>query len=101
MEFLSWPLAIFLAYAPMLFGLVFVIAAGILFMRVRSAACGMFFFGLLVTTFAPWAFRIFGGTAYSRGADSIGRLVMVAAVAVQIVGFLFYVLSLPKKSSDK
>ena len=87
-------LAFFVLWAPTLLGLIFLDAAGILFARVRSAASGLFFFGALVTTFAPWVFQLTGGSEHSR------PLVMVLGLTVQILGFFFYALSVPKKARD-
>jgi len=50
-------LAFFILWAPTLLGLIFLVAAGILFVRVRSPASSLFFFGALVTTLAPWVFQ--------------------------------------------
>ena len=83
-------LAFFILWAPTLLGLIFLVAAGILFARVRSPALAFFFFGALVTTLAPWAFELIDGAVYSR------PLVMVLGLTVQVVGFLFYALSVPR-----
>lgn len=93
MQLVSWALAFFSIVAPIVLGLVFVVAAGILFARVRSVATAFFFFGLLVATLASWTFQ-FGGIAHFRG---MNILVTIAAMTIQIFGFLFYVLSVPKK----
>jgi hypothetical protein len=80
-------------YAPTLLELVFLVAAGMLFAKVRSPASGFFFFGFLALALAPWAFMLIGGT----GAQSVRPVVMVLALAAQVLGFLFYVLSVPKR----
>jgi hypothetical protein len=87
-------LAFFILWAPTVLGLIFLVAAGILFARVRSPASGLFFFGALVTTLAPWAFQLIGSSEYSR------PLVMVLALTVQVLGFLFYALSVPRKARE-
>ena len=87
-------LAFFILWAPTLLGLIFLVAAGILFARVRSPALAFFFFGALVTTLAPWAFHVIGSTEYSR------PLVMVLGFTVQVLGFFFYVLSVPKRARE-
>jgi hypothetical protein len=87
-------LAFFILWAPTLLGLIFLVAAGILFSRVRSPALAFFFFGALFTTVAPWAFELIGSAVYSR------PLVMVLGLTVQVLGFFFYALSVPKKARD-
>jgi hypothetical protein len=84
-------LAYFILWAPTLLGLIFLVAAGVLFSRVRSPASGLFFLGALVTILAPWAFEFTGGSEHSR------PVVMVLGLTVQVLGFLFYALSVPKK----
>jgi len=91
----SWGIAFFVMYAPTLLELIFLAAAGILFAKVRSPASGFFFFGFLVLTLAPWAFMFVRGT----GVQSVRPLVMVLALAAQVLGFLFYVLSVPKRAN--
>ena len=88
-------LAFFILWAPTLLGLIFLVAAGILFARVRSLASGLFFVGALVTTLAPWVFQLIGSSEYSR------PLVMVLGLTVQVLGFLFYALSVPRKARDQ
>jgi hypothetical protein len=85
-------LALFVIWAPTVLALIFLIAAGILFARVRSPASGLFFFGALVTTLAPWAFNLVGNAEYTL------PLVMVFGLAVQVLGFLAYALSVPRKA---
>ena len=85
-------IAFFILWAPALLGLIFLVAAGILFARVRSLASGLFFLGALVTILAPWAFQLIGSSEYSR------PLVMVLGLTVQVLGFLFYALSVPRKA---
>ena len=85
-------LAYFVIWAPTLLSLIFLIAAGILFARVRSPASGVFFFGALVTTLAPWASTFVGNTEYTL------PLVMVFGLTVQVLGFLAYALSVPRKA---
>jgi hypothetical protein len=46
-----------------------------------------------VLALAPLAFMLIGGT----GVQSVRPVVMVLALAAQVLGFLFYVLSLPKR----
>ena len=87
-------LGFFVMWAPALLGLIFLVAAGILFARVRSPASAFFFFGALVTTLAPWAFHLVGRWDFSR------PLVMVLGMTVQVLGFFFYALSVPKKARD-
>jgi predicted membrane channel-forming protein YqfA (hemolysin III family) len=84
----------FLIWAPTLLGLIFLVAAGILYAKVRSPALAFFFFGALVTTLAPWAFQLIDSTEYSR------PLVMVLGFTVQVLGFLFYALSVPKRARE-
>ena len=86
-------LAFFIIWAPTLLELVFLVAAGILVAKVRSRASGFFFFGFLALAVAPWAFTLIGGT----GVDSVRPVVMILAFAAQVLGFLFYVLSVPKR----
>jgi len=88
-------LAFFILWAPTLLGLIFLVGAGILFARVRSLASGLFFVGALVTTLAPWVFQLMGSSEYSR------PLLMVLGLTVQVVGFLFYALSVPRKARDQ
>lgn len=88
-------LAFFILWAPTLLGLIFLVAAGILVARVRSPASGLFFFGALVTTLAPWVFQLIGSSEYSR------PLVMVLGLTVQVLGFLFYALSVPRTARDQ
>jgi len=85
-------LALFVIWAPTVLALIFLIAAGILFARVRSPASGLFFFGALVTTLAPWTFNLLGNADYTL------PLVMVFGLAVQVLGFLAYALSVPRKA---
>jgi hypothetical protein len=92
-ESASWGLAFFVMYAPTVFELIFLVAAGILFAKVRSPASGFFFFGFLVLALAPLAFMLIGGT----GVQSVRPVVMVLALMAQVLGFLFYVLSVPKR----
>ena len=87
-------LALFVMWAPTLLGLIFLVAAGILFAKVRSPALALFFFGVLVTTLAPWALQLFDSAVFSR------PLVMVLGLAGQVFGFFFYALSVPKKARD-
>ena len=87
-------LAFFILWAPTLLGLIFLVGAGILFARVRSLASGLFFVGALVTILAPWAFQLTGGSEHSR------PVVMVLGLTVQVLGFLFYALSVPRKARD-
>jgi hypothetical protein len=91
---MSWTLGFFVMWAPALLGLIFLVAAGILVAKVRSLAAAVFFFGLLVTTLAPWAFHLFGNWDFSR------PLVMVIGFTVQVLGFLFYALSVPRSARD-
>ena len=93
MENASMGFAFFVMYAPTVFELIFLVAAGILFAKVRSPAAGFFFFGFLVLALAPLAFMLIGGT----GVQSVRPVVMVLALAAQVLGFLFFVLSLPKR----
>lgn len=86
-------LAFFILWAPTVLELIFLVAAGILFAKVRSPASAFFFFGFVVLALAPFAFMLIGGT----GAQSVRPVVMVLALAAQVLGFLFYVLSLPKR----
>jgi hypothetical protein len=51
-------LAFFVIWAPTLLELIFLVASGILFARVRSPALAFFFFGALVTTLAPGRFSL-------------------------------------------
>jgi hypothetical protein len=81
----------FILWAPTLLALIFLVAAGILFARVRSPASAVFFAGALITTLAPWAFQFIGNSEY------VAPLVMVLAFTVQVLGFLFYVLSVPRR----
>ncbi|MFL6571634.1 MAG: hypothetical protein ACJ8G4_07770 [Burkholderiales bacterium] len=85
-------LAHFILWAPTLLGLIFLVAAGVLFSRARSLASGLFFLGALVTILAPWAFQLTGGSEYSR------PLVMVLGLTVQVLGLFFYALSVPRKA---
>lgn len=87
-------LAYFVIWAPTVLALIFLIAAGILFARARSAASGIFFFGALVTTLAPWASNLAGNTEYTL------PLVMVFGLTVQVLGFLFYALSVPRRTRE-
>lgn len=92
-------LAFFIIWAPTLLALIFVVAAGILYAKVRSPALAFFFFGALAATLAPWAFE-FVGTDYSEDASSLRPLLMVLAFTVQVLGFLFYALSVPRKARE-
>ena len=91
-------LAFFVIWAPTLFGLIFLVAAGILYAKVRTLALAFFFFGALATTLAPWAFDFVVGTEF--GASSVRPLVMVLAFAVEVLGFLFYALSVPRRTRE-
>lgn len=91
-------LALVILWAPTLLALIFLVAAGILFARVRSPVSGVFFAGALVTTLAPWAFQLIGSSEYS--AEYAAPLVMILAFTVQVLGFLFYALSVPRKTRD-
>ena len=93
MESTSFGLASLIMYAPSVLELIFLVAAGILFVKVRSPASGFFFFGFLVLALAPLAFMLIGGT----GVQSVRPVVMVLALAAQVLGFLFYVLSVPRR----
>lgn len=87
-------LALFVIWAPTLLGLIFLVAAGILFAKVRSPALAVFFLGALITTLAPWALELVDSAVFSR------PLVMVLGLTVQVFGFLFYALSVPGKAPD-
>ena len=86
-------LALFVMWAPTLLGLIFLVAAGILFAKVRSPALAFFFFGALVTTLAPWVLQLVDSAVFSR------PLVMVLGLAIQVFGFLFYALSVPRRAA--
>ena len=87
-------LAFFILWAPTLLALIFLVAAGILFARVRSPASGVFFSGALVTTLAPWALQLLDSSEFAA------PLVMVLAFTVQVLGFLFYALSVPRRTRE-
>ena len=91
---MNWNLGFFVMWAPALLGLIFLVAAGILFAKVRSPASALFFFGVLATTLAPWAFHLIDGWDFSR------PLVMVLGLTVQVLGFFFYALSVPKRARE-
>lgn len=100
MQMLSWAYTFFVIYAPIVLSLIFLWGAGVLLVRVRSRATAIFFLGVLVTTLAPWVFNLATGTAYSPGERNIQTLVFLGATILQTFGFLYYALSLPKKSSQ-
>ncbi|HXJ51116.1 MAG TPA: hypothetical protein VNH16_06980 [Burkholderiales bacterium] len=87
-------LALFVIWTPTVLALIFLIAAGILFARVRSPASGIFFFGALVTTLAPWASNVVRNMEYTL------PLVMVFGLTVQVLGFFAYALSVPRKAQS-
>ena len=91
-------LGFFILWAPTLLALIFLVAAGILFARARSPASGVFFFGALATTLAPWVFQLIGSSEYSF--EYSAPLVVVMAFTVQVLGFLFYALSVPRRTGE-
>lgn len=94
MQALSWGLTFFVMYIPTLFALVMLVAAGILYSRTKTRATAAFFFGMLAATLAPWFI------GFGRDLNTIRSLVSTAAIAAQSLGFLFYVLSLPKQAPE-
>lgn len=92
MEAFSWGLTFFVVYIPTLFALVMLVAAGILYSRTKTRATAAFFFGMLAATFVPWFI------GFGRDLNTIRTLLGTVAVAAQSLGFLYYVLSLPKQA---
>lgn len=101
MELESRGLALFIIWAPTLLAVIFLVGAGILYAKVRSPALAFFFFGALATTLIPWAFELVVGIDYPDAASSLRPLVMVLAFTVQVLGFLFYALSVPRRAPQQ
>lgn len=100
MQLLSWGLTFFVIYAPMLLSLVLLVAAGILYSRVKSRSTAAFFFGMLVVSLAPWAMWLNTAGTHNRGFENIRLLVTTFATIVQSFGLLFYALSIPKRAQE-
>ena len=89
----SWGLALLLMHIPTVFSLVMLVAAGILYSRTRTRATAAFFLGMVAATIIPWLI------SFSRDLILIRGLLSTVAAATQSLGFLCYVLTLPKQAT--
>jgi hypothetical protein len=89
---------ILLGYAAHVPGIMLLCGAGILYFRTRTIPTAMFFFGSAVTELQLLMFALFmsGSTEFSTFL-SISELVGMLAMYIQSIGFLLYVISLPKQ----
>ncbi|HNZ55803.1 MAG TPA: hypothetical protein PKL58_00435 [Methylophilaceae bacterium] len=89
------------SYGQNFLSLIFLFSAGLLFFRTKSAPAGVFFGGLLITTLISLTIRIMIEFQRYESAivlqEKIQLLSMVGfvATAIQVTGFLVFVLRLP------
>jgi len=101
-QLISYGFTFLVILAPFVLGIVFLLAAAILFTRARSRATAAFLAGVAIVTLAPFVQMglqmLPGGTVYSQSRESIRTIVMVVGYVFQAFGLLFFALSLPKQS---
>lgn len=93
---------VLVSYGQVMLGFLFLFAAGMLFIRTKSVATGVFFGGLLITTLISLVIRMmvefqsYDSPIALQEKFQMLSTVSFIAMAIQVTGFLVYVLSLPK-----
>jgi hypothetical protein len=87
------------SYLPILFNLIYVVAAGILCFRTQKPETVMFFIGAIITTIITCIYILGPTLGMSSNNYSLLGLVSMAGMFVETIGLLIYALSLPKKAN--